>query len=844
MTLTPGWQALYGTNNPGEANAKAAAGLNASSTSAQGTAAATGIQPSPPVNPLGGKQTATQLPSTDTTPDPNTVKPTTPVIPDTTTDTSVVPDTTVKPADGTTTPTQPLAPGPPASGTTDTTKGTDNTQQGAVATSTQSNPPAAPPPTPYDAVISALTTMATSNNDPQAAVAFNQAISQMGQQNQAAQQALQQKINSDPTLAGQPAGKAFISLAARDAGITESQVIAGLDSASIARITAMNQYGLSALPGVIAAQQSYQTNQLNTLLNAGDYTGYAAMFKSLYGTDIDPTKLSEQNPVTIQAGTTLLQSIKDDLTTDPNDKSGVAAQKFAQLQKLLPDVYGSLTLNDVINGAAATTAHDTQHQTLLTSARLNLSQVPPDTAGALADLQNAFPESTAAPQGDAIVNSIGTPGGPTLASVVQSMKDAGMDTTGINSPADLVGRGDDVFIASQMSQIKTANATPLIQQQSTDLAKDLGFDPTNVAEQNAIKAFIINGGATVNADGTYTINPGSTAPPWDQSNAAAYLFTGWPQPNGSGGFTGSDMSENLYTSGNPKPAPGTPLGNYTQTLDTGWQNFQSQNPSSTLTRAQWFTAVMSDPKNFSDGNPDSLATLTLGPNGTLSTGSATPGSTGTITKADGTTVPGSSATIADNGSLTIGSTTFTTDSADVQGFVTTYLSGSAAQNVANLNSNPALMAYAKEAEINGSPLLSDFTNGNNVPTSGAALKSMSAAGGLAEAIGPDGKSAVYTVNANKGIIHGSGIGDGIQVTGTDGKTYVVLNGTGIVDSTGLKAGVAYPTRMAPVGNPGDNNGVRNRADINPSGQVDPSTPVLQIENPPGSGNWYAIVDNR
>jgi len=139
-----------------------------------------------------------------------------------------------------------------------------------------------------------------SQDDPVSKAKFNQALSNIGLFNQAQRDLLQQQINNNPDLAGQPTGTALLSMMARQQGADVSNLITTLSLESANRIRDLNKWGFERLSAITTFKKNEAAGIRSELLQAGDFTGYANRFKEDMGFNIDVSALKEMSPATQQ----------------------------------------------------------------------------------------------------------------------------------------------------------------------------------------------------------------------------------------------------------------------------------------------------------------------------------------------------------------------------------------------------------------------------------------------------------------------------------------------------------------------------------------------------------------
>lgn len=120
----------------------------------------------------------------------------------------------------------------------------------------------------------------------------NRAILQMGIKNQAETDALQMRINSDPALKGQGAGSALLSIMAANQGFSADQMFGQLAQDAQQKILDLQKYGLTQGVAINNMRRQNDYTKLNMLLDSGDFAGasqLAAKIADFPGASISPT---------------------------------------------------------------------------------------------------------------------------------------------------------------------------------------------------------------------------------------------------------------------------------------------------------------------------------------------------------------------------------------------------------------------------------------------------------------------------------------------------------------------------------------------------------------------------
>ncbi len=101
----------------------------------------------------------------------------------------------------------------------------------------------------------------------------NNAIMQMGLNNQSERDALQMKINQDPSLAGQGAGTALLSMMAAKQNFSADQMFGQLAQDAQQKILDLQKYGLEQGVAINAQRQRDAYTKIAALQDAGDFAG-------------------------------------------------------------------------------------------------------------------------------------------------------------------------------------------------------------------------------------------------------------------------------------------------------------------------------------------------------------------------------------------------------------------------------------------------------------------------------------------------------------------------------------------------------------------------------------------
>ncbi len=123
----------------------------------------------------------------------------------------------------------------------------------------------------------------------------NRAILQMGLNNSAEMDALKMRINSDPSLAGQGAGSAMLSMMAANQNFNADQLFGQLAESAQQKILDMQKYGLEQGVRINTQRRENAYKSIDALKDAGDFTGAAKLLAKTVdfpGVSIDPSQFS------------------------------------------------------------------------------------------------------------------------------------------------------------------------------------------------------------------------------------------------------------------------------------------------------------------------------------------------------------------------------------------------------------------------------------------------------------------------------------------------------------------------------------------------------------------------
>ncbi len=476
--------------------------------------------------------------------------------------------------------------------------------------------------TPYDDLITQAKALSTNTEDPAFKVAFNRAVTSMGLASDAQRAKLQEQILQNPALAGQPSGTALLMMAARDSNLSFDQAIAQLSEQSAQHISDMNKYGLGVLQQVTTAREQYKQTQLNDLISAGDYEGYADQVEANTGHRPDISELKASSPATVALANTLVQSIQNAIA---NGDTARATTLFTQLQGVQPKTYGSLTLNDLVSSSQQYAARTAVTDALDTRARNDWEKVAAggDPTQVINDLHQRYTEDESVKGGQALIDDKTNP--LTLDEANRLLKQAGMESVTSLDQLTADGRQDDLFIAKQLDKIAAGatNAAQTYTKNAKTYATMLGLDPTNPDVVTSLSTFLRQNPFTIGADGSLTFNSASIQDPLsttDPTNSISQHYVDWPVVDVDGKTIYGGWQP--YSPDNKQAAPGSPTYQFENTLNSAYENYLST-PGDHVSRQDWFKSVTGNNDNWKDGVLTPSAQGTLSPGKTVGLTGAT-----------------------------------------------------------------------------------------------------------------------------------------------------------------------------------------------------------------------------
>jgi len=607
--------------------------------------------------------------------------------------------------------------------------------------------------TPFDEIIDAFKNYATATDDPVASKIYNQTVARITQADAAKQAVLNAQIKADPSLRGQPVGSAILAIAARQAGATLSQAVAGLSVDSVQRIQDLNKYGWEGVQAATAQRIAYQANRRQELLNSGSFDAYADQMEADGFPRPNVDELKEMSAFASQQAEAITTAINSAIS-DGREEDAAAA--FERLKKLMPLTYGEMTLDDYMSKAQRYVQHNDATNTINETVRnAFLQHTDEATATGIAGLQQLYDEETASTGGQALLDA-----GLTLDEANRLLTQAGMETVATLDGFDPT-RLDDLYIAKKWDdtgkQASGANAADNFIRTYGDM---MHVDVTTPEGQQALRAlFFSNGVLTLDANGGVVVDQTKMQDPFatsDANNNISHLFVRWPvaMPDGSsvGGWTSYYDSRDTDHTNDYPPA----TGSQASTLNTAWENYIHANPTH-LSREDWYNSVIKNPDNWNGS--------------TLKTDLALSEGTGTGGQGGDTKLPNK----IDAAALTTLDKVYDpgmeADPVTQKAFASSFTKLAAdAENLKAWLSNPDNVAKAALFGV-----LGDYKDVSKIKYSNEdyAAKAEKNNGWIAA---PDGQ-AYHMEKPPAGSDYGAslkGVGNGFMMTGVDGKKYFMV----------------------------------------------------------------------
>ena len=440
----------------------------------------------------------------------------------------------------------------------------------------------------------------TSQDDPVSKAKFNQAISRIGLVNQAQRDLLQQQINNNPDLVGQPAGTALLSMLARQQGSDVSNLITSLSLESANRIRDLNKWGFDKLAAITTFRKNEASQLRSELLQAGDFTGYAARFKEDTGIDIDVSSLKELSPATQQAIATQQDLLDAALTSGNMEK---ARQHFDTIAGLAPNAFKGATFEDMGFADQSYRLRSARNEDFDRQIRLDVGQG--DIDDAINGIESRFTLEERQEGGLELFQD------KTLEEINAALEAAGLDP--IDDKTELIGQEQELFTAFKISDIVTQTGRTVVDNANDflidELQKTFGDILLDDTDKMLIRSFandMVTGGEfQVDADGNVMINPNELVKPWEAGSSTEHNFKNWPVMDANGNVT--DPSE-FFSESNPEPDPDSATGIYYNDLNKKFDAYNLNTPKGErVSMMAWFNATQAGTNAFDiDNVPASL----------------------------------------------------------------------------------------------------------------------------------------------------------------------------------------------------------------------------------------------
>ncbi len=265
-------------------------------------------------------------------------------------------------------------------------------------------------------------------------VTANRAIDRLGMMNQAERDAMQMRINQDPSLRGQGAGYAMLQVMARNQNFTVGELMGQLAEDSRQRIIDMQKWGFDAGLRVNEVRRARAKENFSTLLATGNWDGAAAALQGIIDRDL-PGSGIKVNPGTFSSRDALTRSDFDSnldtiRTLALTDKPAATAQVAALMAKsperfppgMTPDQYVKTLEEDAKRDAYSQSQFASQMQLIKDIATVN----PQAAAGMLKTImanpayKGWFPDGSTAEQLIASFSGSNTAGNITQANTIQT----------------------------------------------------------------------------------------------------------------------------------------------------------------------------------------------------------------------------------------------------------------------------------------------------------------------------------------------------------------------------------------------------------------------------------------
>lgn len=414
----------------------------------------------------------------------------------------------------------------------------------------------------------------TSTEDPNAQRIFNQAISNIGAFNQAQRDLLQQQINQNPDLVGQPAGTALLSMLARQQGFDLANLTTKLSIEAANRIRELNRFGFNQSFAIEEFRIGQKADLRGELLDAGDIDAYANQLKKDTGIEIDTTALKELSPATVGAVNQQLALMDAALAAGNLD---AARGHFDTILALSPNAFAGAEFDTLGFEDKSFLLKSAQDEQIEGQIRLDIAQQ--DLIGAQNGINSLFDEAVRIEQGNTLLAE------KSLEEINSALEFAGKAP--VTDKSELLGREDEVFSAFKMQEIDGASDKTAIDAGVDIIMKDLAKTNPGIMIDPDAESLVRTWVRNIELG----LDPNDQLLPWDPKSPDSYEFFSWPVLDVDGNTVPGTESE-FYTESNPRPAPNTALGQEADRLDKAWVAYLRATPvNEQLTRLGWFDAT-------------------------------------------------------------------------------------------------------------------------------------------------------------------------------------------------------------------------------------------------------------
>ena len=421
--------------------------------------------------------------------------------------------------------------------------------------------------------------------DPQSTAIFNNALMKFGLFNQAQRDLMQQQINNNPDLAGQPTGNAMLAMLARDSGFQVGELLTDLSIQSADKIRQLNQFGFNALSQITNHKETKKAQIRNELLKAGDFEGYAAQFKTDTGISINISDIKELSPATQNAVATNMDLMNRQLGSGNVDE---ARKTFALIQALSPKAFGGQDFDTLGFGDDSYLIKSGINTEIENQIRIDVAQG--DFAQAIEGLTRLEPdEQKRIDAGKELI------AGGDIDKINDMLEKAGFEP--VNDLMELIGREEELYFAKNISEMKGNLGKSTIDSGVDFFTSELKkIDPNILIDPDAqklIRSFVfdLNTGGNIKVDdqGNVIIDPNDSTFPWDKDSVSSHQFYSWGTMDANGQMTNP---RELYSDDNPQQGQNTAIGRYNADMDDKWESYTMNTASADrLSPEAWFAAT-------------------------------------------------------------------------------------------------------------------------------------------------------------------------------------------------------------------------------------------------------------